>query len=105
MLNSSESNDFKSLVLNKTPLIDVRAPIEFKKGSFPYSVNLPLITDEERHLIGIKYKNFGNEEAVMLGHKFVSGEVKEKRIKAWLDFKKIIPMLCYIVLEEDNVLK
>lgn len=82
------SSDFKSLVLSKTPLIDVRAPIEFNKGSFPNSINLPLLTDEERHLIGIKYKNSGNKEAIVLGHKIVTGEVKESRIKAWLDFKK-----------------
>ncbi|MGB7402244.1 MAG: tRNA 2-selenouridine(34) synthase MnmH [Arcobacter sp.] len=91
MTNSSQTSDFKSLVLSKTPLIDVRAPIEFKKGSFPHAINLPLITDEERHLIGIKYKNYGNKEAVTLGHKLVSGEIKENRINAWLDFKKDNP--------------
>jgi tRNA 2-selenouridine synthase len=91
MTNSSQSSDFKSLVLSNTPLIDVRAPIEFKKGSFPNAVNLPLINDEERHLIGIKYKKSGNKEAITLGHKLVSGEVKQNRIKAWLDFIKKNP--------------
>ena len=82
------SSDFKSLVLSKIPLIDVRAPIEFNKGSFPNAINLPLLSDEERHLVGIKYKNAGNKEAIALGHKIVTGEVKKSRIKAWLDFKK-----------------
>lgn len=84
-------NDFRSIVLNSTPLIDVRAPVEFKKGSFPYAINLPLINDEERHTIGICYKKYGNSEAVKLGHKLVSGLIKEERLKAWTDFINVNP--------------
>lgn len=91
MSNFIQSSDFKSLVLSKTQLIDVRAPIEFNKGAFPNAINLPLLNDEERHLIGIEYKNSGNKEAIILGHKLVSGEIKELRIKSWLDFKKLNP--------------
>jgi tRNA 2-selenouridine synthase len=80
------SNDFKSIVLNRTPLIDVRAPVEFANGAFPNAVNLPLINDEERHLIGICYKEEGNTEAVKLGHRLVSGEIRDERIQAWTDF-------------------
>ena len=74
--------DFKSVVLNSTPLIDVRAPVEFEKGSFPNAINLPLLNDEERHTIGVCYKLYGIKEAVKLGHKLVSGAVKEERVKA-----------------------
>ena len=81
-----QSSDFRSIVLNNTPLIDVRAPVEFAKGAFPHAVNLPLMSNEERHVVGIKYKEEGNAEAVKLGHGLVSGEVKETRIKAWIDF-------------------
>lgn len=80
------SADFKSIVLNSTPLIDVRAPIEFANGAFPNSVNLALMNDEERHLIGIRYKEEGNAQAVKLGHELVSGVVREERIHAWTDF-------------------
>ncbi len=82
------SSDFKSVVLNSTPLIDVRAPIEFEKGSFPHAVNIPLIDDKQRNEIGICYKKYGNKEAVKLGHKLVSGDLKDERIKAWSDFIK-----------------
>ncbi|MDY0232888.1 MAG: tRNA 2-selenouridine(34) synthase MnmH [Sulfurimonas sp.] len=85
------SSDFKSIVLNSTPLIDVRAPIEFEKGTFVHAINLPLINDKERHEIGICYKKYGNNEAVKLGHKLVSGAVKEERVNAWLDFIKQNP--------------
>ncbi len=79
------SSDFKSIVLNATPLIDVRAPVEFKNGAFPNAVNLPLMNDEERHRIGIRYKEEGNAAAVKLGHELVSGKTKESRIQAWSD--------------------
>jgi len=85
------SDDFKSIVLNATALIDVRAPVEFKNGAFPNAVNLPLMNDEERHLIGIRYKEQGNVQAVKLGHELVSGKVKADRIQAWIDFQKANP--------------
>jgi tRNA 2-selenouridine synthase len=81
-----QSSDFRSIVLNDTPLIDVRAPVEFTKGAFPHAVNLPLMNDEERHLVGTRYKEEGNTEAVKLGHMLVSGALKEERIAAWLTF-------------------
>lgn len=91
MSNLIQSAEFKSFVLLQTPLIDVRAPIEFNKGAFPNAINLPLLTDEERHLVGIKYKDFGNKEAMILGHQLVSGKVKESRVNAWLEFKELNP--------------
>lgn len=78
-------NDFEKIVLKEIPLIDVRAPIEFEKGAFINAVNLPLMNDKERHLVGICYKEKGNEEAVKLGHKLVSGEIREARIDAWIN--------------------
>lgn len=81
-----QTADFKAIVLNNRPLIDVRAPIEFEKGRFHHAVNLPLMSDEERHLIGIRYKEKGNEEAIALGESLVSGVIKEERIEAWKQF-------------------
>ncbi|WP_345988517.1 tRNA 2-selenouridine(34) synthase MnmH [Sulfurimonas sp. HSL1-2] len=81
---------FRSIVLENRPLIDVRAPVEFEKGAFPGAVNLPLMTDEERHLIGIRYKEAGNAAAVALGKQLV-GPHKHERIEAWADFVKAHP--------------
>ena len=83
--------DFRSIVLQKRPLIDVRAPVEFAKGAFPNTVNLPLMDDEERHLVGIRYKEEGNEAAVALGHELVSGETKRRRVEAWCEFVRNHP--------------
>ncbi|MGG7057320.1 hypothetical protein ACQPUZ_03405 [Clostridium tertium] len=74
--------------MNNTPLIDVRAPIEYGKGAFINSINIPILNNEERHIIGICYKEKGNEEATKLGYKIVSGSIKEQRITAWINYIK-----------------
>ena len=84
------TEDFRRIVLEDRPLIDVRAPVEFNKGAFPTAVNLPLMTDEERHLIGIRYKEKGNASAVQLGKELV-GPVKHERVDAWKAFIKAHP--------------
>lgn len=90
--------DFKSIFKNDIPLIDVRAPIEFEAGYFPQSVNLPIMSNEDRHLVGTRYKEQGQEAAIQLGHERVCGPIKEERVNAWLDFKKTHPaalMYCF----------
>jgi len=77
---------FRTLAIRHTPLIDLRAPVEFARGSFPGAVNLPLLTDGERQAVGTLYKERGNNAALELGHRIVSGRVREKRIAAWIDF-------------------
>jgi len=81
----------KELFLSSTPLIDVRAPIEYSEGSLPHSVNLPIMNDEERRLVGTCYKEHGQAAAIKLGHELVSGLIKETRIKAWLEAIKLNP--------------
>lgn len=85
-MSSWNDEELKRLFLNKTPLIDVRSPGEFRDGSIPYSVNLPIMNDEERVLVGTCYKEHGQEAAIKLGHELVSGKVKEERIQLWRDF-------------------
>jgi len=78
--------DYYKIVIEDIPLIDVRSPKEHKKGSFPNTVNLPLMNNEERHKVGLCYSESGHDAAVELGHKLVSGELKEKRIEKWVKF-------------------
>jgi tRNA 2-selenouridine synthase len=87
-------DDFRALVCERTPLIDLRAPVEFAKGSFPTAVNLPLMDDRERELVGTTYKREGNEAAVELGHRLVSGSVKEERMRRWRSFVQENPQAC-----------
>jgi len=76
-------NNYRQLLLDDCPMIDVRAPIEFASGALPSATNLPLMNDEERHQVGIRYKNNGQQSAIELGNKLVSGDIKEQRIQAW----------------------
>ncbi len=85
------TDDYLNLFLNDTPMMDVRAPVEFIKGAFPNTVNLPLMDDEERRLIGIRYKEQGQDSAIELGHQLVCGETKAQRIASWLAFAQQHP--------------
>ncbi|ETT05364.1 tRNA 2-selenouridine(34) synthase MnmH [Providencia alcalifaciens] len=75
--------EIRQILASDTPIIDVRAPIEFKQGAMPSALNLPLMNDEERAAVGTCYKQKGSKKAVELGHQLVSGEVRENRINAW----------------------
>ncbi|GGB71728.1 tRNA 2-selenouridine(34) synthase MnmH [Shewanella inventionis] len=77
------SSEYGRLLLENRPLIDVRAPVEFTKGAFPHSVNLPLMQDDERTKVGTCYKQHGQDAAIALGHQLVTGNVKQARIEAW----------------------
>lgn len=85
-MQSELISDYQSLFLNDTPMLDVRAPVEFRQGSFPQAENLPLMDDEDRHEIGIRYREQGRDAAVALGHERVSGHVKQTCINNWQRF-------------------
>ncbi len=80
------TRDYKNILIQESPVIDVRAPVEFVTGAFPGAVNLPLMFDEERKKIGICYKQQGREAAIGLGYKIVSGENQKTKIQNWLQF-------------------
>ena len=81
-----DTENYRKLFMEDAPLIDVRAPVEFQKGSVPGAVNLPLMTDNEREAVGIAYKNDGQEAAVVLGNSLVQGATKTDRISRWAEF-------------------
>ena len=83
--------ELRRLFVDQIPLLDVRAPVEFQRGAFPGSVNLPLLTDEERARVGTCYKQQGHDAAVALGHQLVCGDIREQRTRAWVDFVRSQP--------------
>ncbi len=83
--------EFQNHLVKNKSLIDVRAPVEFKSGSIPGSVNIPILDDEERVLVGTCYKQQGSEKAIQLGYRLVSGENKNLKQKKWLEFLKAQP--------------
>ena len=80
---SNDTRDYGRLFLSSVPLMDVRAPLEFCRGAFPTAVNLPLMNDKERHAVGLRYKQAGQEKAIQLGEQLVAGELRELRIAQW----------------------
>jgi len=84
-------DDYRRLFLEDVPLLDVRAPVEFADGAFPHAENHPLIDDAERHEIGIRYKDLGQDAAIDLGHELVQGETKAARIDEWRRFAERHP--------------
>lgn len=85
------TQDYMRILMTRCPIVDVRSPMEFSQGSIPYSINLPIMNDAERHSVGICYKNRGQEKAIQLGHTLVSGEIRENRTNAWARFFETTP--------------
>ena len=83
-------NDLLNIIKNRTPLIDLRAPIEFIKGAFPSSINIPILNDVERTQVGLTYKYNGQNAAVELGYNLVEKD-KEKRVQLWKKYIKENP--------------
>lgn len=84
-------SQFKKIVLERQPIVDVRAPIEFDDGCIPGSVNLPIMNNEERAQVGTTFKKQGRDAAIALGQSLVSGELREQRIQAWNEFIALNP--------------
>lgn len=81
----------RKIFSTSTLLIDVRAPVEFSEGTIPHSINLPILNDDERALVGTCFKKEGQHAAIELGHKLVSGAAKTSRVMAWNHFLEKYP--------------
>lgn len=71
-------------LLNSSRFLDVRSPGEFLRAHLPNSTNIAILDDSQRHEIGTTYRHQGQQSAIELGLKLVSGEVKEERVRLWL---------------------
>ncbi len=56
-------------------IIDVRAPMEFAEDHLPGAINLPVLSDEERAIVGTIYKQESVFEARKIGASFVSANL------------------------------
>ncbi|PCI30745.1 MAG: tRNA 2-selenouridine(34) synthase MnmH [SAR324 cluster bacterium] len=56
-------------------LIDARSPDEFLAGFIPEAVNIPLLNNEERALVGTLYKQAGREPAIEKGYDLLEPRV------------------------------
>jgi len=56
--------NFKDINLNNAIFIDTRSPSEFQKGHIPKAINIPLLNDEQRAIVGTVYKKQTQEKAI-----------------------------------------
>lgn len=84
------------LQFEQTLLLDVRSPKEYAHSHIPGAVNLPLLNDEERHVVGLTYKERGSNKAVETGFELVGGKfadyIREARS---LSQKRQIAVYCW----------
>jgi tRNA 2-selenouridine synthase len=59
----------------KYTIIDVRTPLEFSKGHIPGAFNIPLFSNEERAIVGTKYKQESRDTALQEALNFVAVKV------------------------------
>lgn len=85
-MSADATDNLRQLFLTDTPMMDVRAPVEFAQGAFPQAHNRPLMTDAEREAVGTRYKTDGQDAAIALGHELVNGDIKAQRVAAWRQF-------------------
>ncbi len=79
-------SDFATLFRRGLPLLDVRSPVEFARGAFPTSRNIPLLSDAQYAAVGTTYRRRGGEAALALGRQLVAGAARERLIQRWRDF-------------------
>jgi len=79
------------------PLVDVRSPAEYAKAHIPGAVNIPLFDNEERKQVGIRYKQGGKENAVLLGLEYVGPKMADfvKQAKKLVKKNKKILVHCW----------
>lgn len=63
-------------------LIDVRAPAEVARGAIPGAIHEPILNDEERHQVGLCYKQHGAEAATALGYEITASDMP-RRVARW----------------------
>ena len=64
--------EYLQLIQSKNPLIiDARSENEYLHAQIPGAINIPLLNNEHRHLVGTCFKQEGREAAVRLGFELV----------------------------------
>lgn len=70
------------------PVIDVRSPAEFSAGHIPGAVNIPIFNDDERAVVGTKYKKEGRIPAIIEGLKLTGPSMSKKLEQALKESKE-----------------
>jgi len=78
-----EVSEFIGKLINeKLPVIDARSEHEFLHASVPGAVNVPLLNDEDRKIVGTLYKQKGREAAILKGFEVAGPRFHSMILKA-----------------------
>lgn len=75
--NNCSPVSFEEAIAEKHLIVDVRSAAEYKGGSVPGAVNVPLFDEDERSVIGIIYKHGGQDKAIAQGFSYVEEKLAE----------------------------
>lgn len=62
---------------DQLPIVDVRSESEYGVGHIPGALNVPLLRNDERALVGTTYKQLGKREAIRKGFELVGPRLNE----------------------------
>lgn len=85
-------DDFFNL-REELPLLDARSEGEFAQSHIPGAVNLPILTNSERVVVGTLYKDKGSEAATLKGFELVGPrfhQIQKEAIRLFPDRKIIV---------------
>ena len=66
-----------ALKLENSIFVDVRSPLEYEEDKIMNAVNIPILDDEERVIIGTLYKHEGKDIAIEKGLEFTGGKLSD----------------------------
>lgn len=79
---------------SKYRLIDTRSESEFSQGSIPGAINIPLLSDDERALVGYLYKHQGQKTAIEKGYEIFTPKV-DHYLKTYRALDHPKPLIIY----------
>ncbi|MBD3303652.1 tRNA 2-selenouridine(34) synthase MnmH [Candidatus Woesearchaeota archaeon] len=74
----------ETLKLKDDIVIDTRSPVEFEKDRIPWAINIPILDNEERKIVGTLYKD-NPDKAIKLGYDYYN----KKLPRMTEEFKKL----------------
>jgi len=75
-MENLEINDFLKISKN-LPVIDVRTPDEFSNGHITNAINIPLFSNEERAIVGTKYKQESRDTAIAKALEYIAERTEQ----------------------------
>lgn len=73
--NSCPPISFEDALANGHVIVDVRSAAEYREGTIPGAVNVPLFDEDERSVIGTMYKHCGQDCAIKKGFSYVEDKL------------------------------